>query len=51
MKLMNQTVRQAFFDVVGLIERAGPQGDPSIDYLIDMIPDYWEIPGDGRRIA
>jgi len=31
MKLMNQTVRQAFFDVVGLIERAGPQGDMSQD--------------------
>lgn len=51
MKALNQIIRQALYDGVSLIEDDGPGRDKALSYLIDMIPDYWEIPDDASRIV
>lgn len=50
MKQLNQIVRQAIFDVVSFTnekpktEIDKKQAAQAIDWLIKMVPDYWEIP-------
>jgi hypothetical protein len=50
MKQLNQIIRQAIFDVVSFTneqpgtEVAKKQAAQAIDWLVKMVPDYWEIP-------
>lgn len=53
MKELNQIVRYAIYDAVELIEPM--DGDEKkgsfFEYLVEMVPDYWEIPGRDPRPA
>lgn len=50
MKQLNPIIRQAIFDIVSLINKRPETEDDQknaaqeIDWLIKMMPDYWEIP-------
>jgi len=44
---LNMIVRQALFDAVSLLESEDDlEAQRQVDYLVAMIPDYWEIPGE-----
>jgi len=52
MKELNRLIRQAIFDIVSATnqkpktKKEKQQVDKTIQWLIMMIPDYWEIPQD-----
>ncbi|SIS19394.1 hypothetical protein SAMN05880568_3450 [Microbacterium sp. RURRCA19A] len=43
---LNPVIRQAIYDAIVMIENDNnPNFARNLSYLISMIPDYWEIPG------
>lgn len=50
MKQLNPIIRQAIFDMVSLTnkqpetEAGQKKAAQAIDWLVKMVPDYWEIP-------
>ena len=50
MKQLNPIIRQAIFDIVSLTnkqpetEAGQKKAAQAIDWLVKMMPDYWEIP-------
>ena len=52
MHAMNMIIRQALFDAVVLLESDDDlEAQRQLDYLVAMIPDYWEIPGEDLRLV
>ncbi len=52
MHQLNLIVRQALFDAVSLLEgEEDLEAQRQLDYLVAMIPDYWEIPGEDQRLV
>jgi hypothetical protein len=47
MKELNRTIRYAIYNAVELIETMAddPSKSDFYTYLVEAIPDYWEIPG------
>jgi hypothetical protein len=47
-KELNPIIRQAVYKALGLVLEPTPEerqrNDRSTEYLVSMIPDYWEIP-------
>lgn len=51
MKELNQTTRQALFEIVTAIESENdPKADRLLSWLVGSIPDYWEVPGEESRL-
>lgn len=56
MKQLNPIIRQAIFDVVSFTnvepetEADKKQAAESIDWLVKMIPDYWEVPDKASKV-
>jgi hypothetical protein len=51
MKELNKIIRQALYEVVTLVEDDKSDNyQLGLHWLVAQIPDYWEVPGDGRKI-
>jgi len=49
---LNVIIRQALYDAITLVEAYEDlEALRQIQYMIEMIPDYWEIPGEDHRLV